>query len=113
MARRAFIILLRTANLLSAPAEQSWKICRIGLLTAGSCSGEPGLQSGVHDDLTDLGWVEGRSSYSRAGARVGTVKDNDPSLVDQLTARHHNVLRARCSERLMLIKTRLPAPLHT
>jgi putative ABC transport system substrate-binding protein len=64
MERRAFIILFAAAtaaSLLRARAEQSGKVYRIGLLTAGARSEVPWLQSGIHDGLTDLGWVEGKN----------------------------------------------------
>jgi putative ABC transport system substrate-binding protein len=64
MERRAFIMLFAAAtaaSLLRARAEQSGKVYRIGLLTAGSRSEVPWLQSGIHDGLTDLGWVEGKN----------------------------------------------------
>jgi putative ABC transport system substrate-binding protein len=86
--RRAFIILLGAATAsvpLGAGAQQSGKIYKIGLLTAGSRAAGPGLQSGVYEGLSELGWVEGKN-FTFEGRYAENKLDQLPALAAELVS---------------------------
>jgi putative ABC transport system substrate-binding protein len=70
MRRRNFIALFiaTAAWPLSAGAQQSEKVYKIGILAAGSRSVVPGLQSVLRDGLRERGWVEGKLTFEPAFA---------------------------------------------
>jgi putative ABC transport system substrate-binding protein len=86
MKRRAFIVLFGAATAtwpLGVRAQQSGKIYKTGLLTAGSRSEGAWLQSGVHDGLRELGWVEGKN-LTFEGRYAENKLDRLPALAAEL-----------------------------
>jgi len=85
--RRAFLAAL-WGGLFAAPftadAQQAGKVYRVGYLTAGSVTANPGVLEAFRQGLRDLGWVEGQNiviEYRSAEGHLDRLPDLAAELV--------------------------------
>ena len=84
--RREFVFLMAGATVAwsrGAFAQQTGKVYKIGILTAGARSEGSWLQSGVRDGLRELGWVEGKN-LTFEGRFAENRLNRLPALADEL-----------------------------
>src|SRR6266478_894170 len=70
--RREFIFFITTATAawpLTAPAEQSGKVYRVGVLSAGADASNSELAAVSRDAFQKLGWFEGKNIISSVDMR--------------------------------------------
>jgi hypothetical protein len=58
---RALCALLLTLSVSGAEAQQAGKVARIGYLEPGTASGNTVLLDGFRQELSKLGWIEGKN----------------------------------------------------